>query len=82
MMPVQMDLINEMQHLVLRSQFINPVHLPTLTESFLAKDFDFAEYLTIQLGKAISEHFNIHFATLLSALPFLAACFLYVGSES
>jgi len=58
------------------------VHLPTLTESFLAKDFDFAEYLAIQLGNAINEHFNMHFATLLCALPLLGACFLYVGSES
>ena len=82
LMPVQMELVNEMQHLVQRSQFINPVHLPMLTESFLAKDFDYAEYMTIQLGKTLNEHFNIAPATLLTALPILGAGLLYVSAEN
>lgn len=80
-MPVPEDLINEIQYLVQRSQFINPVHLPTLTESFLAKDFDFGEYTAIKLGNTIEEHFKLHFVTLIFTLPLLAACFYLVGSN-
>lgn len=65
-----------------RSQFMNPVHLPMLTESFLAKDFDFSEYLAIKLGNAINDHFKVHFVTLICVLPLLTACFFYVGSAS
>jgi len=81
-MPLPTDLINEMQHLVLRTHFINPVYLPTLTESFLAKDFDFGEYLALILSKAVNEHLKIHFVTMLSALPLLVAFFLFLSTES
>jgi hypothetical protein len=77
-----MELISEMQHLVQRSHFINPVHLPTLTESFLAKDFDFGEYLALSLGNAINEHLKMHFMSLLGALPLLVTAFIFLASEN
>jgi len=76
------DLIKEIEHIVLRTHFINPVYLPTLKESFLAKDFDFGDYLARTLGQAITKHLKIHFITLLSALPLLTVFFLLLGSES
>ena len=42
---VNMELIDEIQYLTMRLQFINPVYLPVMTESFLCKEFNFAEYL-------------------------------------
>lgn len=81
-MPIPQEMINEMQHLVQRSHFINPVYLPTLTESFLAKDFDFGEYLALSLGNAINEHLKMHFLALLTALPLLAVSFVFLASES
>jgi hypothetical protein len=81
-MPIPSEMINEMQHLVQRSHFINPVYLPTLTESFLAKDFDFGEYLALSLGNAINEHLKMHFLALLTALPLLALSFVFLASEA
>ena len=80
-MLISEDIITELQHLIQRSQFINPVHLPTLTESILAKDFDFGEYLAIQLGKVLKAQFDIHFVTLLCSIPVLTTCFYFVGSN-
>ena len=34
-----------MRYQVMRQDFVNPVYLPSLTEAFLRKDFDFAYYL-------------------------------------
>ena len=54
-MEIPSKLIDEMQHYVQRMHFINPVYLPALTESFLAKDFDFGEYLARMLAETVSE---------------------------
>lgn len=77
-----MELIDELQHLVQRMHFINPVYLPALTESFLAKDFDYAEYLSTCLGTAIDEHFKTHFISMISCLPLLVFFFLSMATES
>ena len=62
--------------------FINPVYLPALTESFLAKDFDFAEYLSTCLGTTIDEHFKTHFISLIGCLPLLVLFFLSMATET
>lgn len=75
------ELVEEMQHLVQRTHFINPVHLPALTESFLAKDFDYAEYLGRALSATMTEHLKTHFVTMLSTIPLLILFFLFLGKE-
>jgi hypothetical protein len=80
-MSVPQELIEEMQHLVQRTHFINPVHLPALTESFLAKDFDYADYLGRSLSGTLSEHLKTHFVTLLTTIPLLTIFFLFLGKE-
>lgn len=60
--------------------FINPVYLPALTESFLAKDFDFAEYLVLAYARAINEHFQTHFVTMLGCLPLVVLAVLFIAA--
>lgn len=67
--------------MVQRTHFINPVYLPALTESFLARDFDYAEYLSISLGNAIDEHLKTHFISMLSCLPLLVIFYLSMATE-
>jgi hypothetical protein len=55
--------------------------LPALTESFLSKDFDFAEYLARAHGKALDEHLKTHFMTMLSCLPIVILFFLFIATE-
>lgn len=81
-MDLPMELIDELQHLVQRTHFINPVYLPALTESFLAKDFDFGEYLSASLGRSIDEHFKTHFVSMISCLPLLVLFFLSMATET
>ena len=76
------EMIDELQHLIQRMHFINPVYLPALTESFLAKDFDFAEYLSTCLGSTIDEHFKAHFISLIGCLPLLILFFLSMATET
>ena len=80
-MALDMELINEMQYLVQRSLFINPTYLPALTESFLAKDFDFGEYLAISLSKATEEHLRTHYITMINCLPLLCIFFIAITLE-
>ena len=76
------EMIDELQHLIQRMHFINPVYLPALTESFLSKDFDYAEYLSTSYGSAIDEHFKTHFINMISCLPLLVLFFLSMASVS
>ena len=57
------------------------MHLPALTESFLAKDFDYAEYLGRALSATMTEHLKTHFVTMLSTIPLLILFFLFLGKE-
>ena len=57
------------------------MHLPSLTESFLAKDFDFGEYLGRIQARAINDHFNTHFVTLLNTIPLLVLFILVLSAE-
>ncbi len=57
------------------------MHLPALTESFLAKDFDYAEYLGRSLCATLSEHLKTHFVTMLTTIPLLIIFFLFLGKE-
>ena len=68
-----MDLIDEVQYLTMRLQFINPVYLPIMTESFLCKEFDFAEYLAQVHSKTVTDFLNTHFIALVLALPVMTA---------
>ena len=52
----------------MRQNFIWPSYLPTITESFLRDDFNFAEYLTLCLEKVLKSLFKISSATILTIL--------------
>ena len=43
----------------MRQEFISPVFIPTITESYLRKDFDFSEYLGFCYGKTLRKFFRI-----------------------
>ena len=38
----------------MRLEFIHPIYLPPLSESFLRKDFNFSSYLGLAYGKTLS----------------------------
>ena len=60
----------------MRLLFINPVHLPALTESYLRDDFFFAMYLTYCLGKVQTRFFQWTIFTILM----IFICFLTFSS--
>ena len=64
----------------MRLQFLNPIYLPSLTESFLRKDFNFASYLTKVSTKTLEQFFYMNWASLLLALPFISLCMLSFGN--
>jgi hypothetical protein len=78
--PTSEDLIRELEHLMMRLQFLNPIYLPMLTESFLRKDFDFASYLSKVMAKTLDKFLSIHLLTLLVLIPHLALCMLCFGN--
>ena len=45
--------------MILRLTFINPVHLPAMTECYLRKDFHFAMYLAYGYGKVLKKFFQL-----------------------
>jgi hypothetical protein len=47
-----------LEYLILRLIFINPVHLPSMTECYLRKDFHFAMYLAYCYGKVLTKFFK------------------------
>lgn len=47
-----------MEYLILRLLFINPVGLPSMTESYLRKDFHFGMYLAHCYGKVLVKFFK------------------------
>ena len=78
---IPMDLIQEVEYLVMRIQFINPVYLPTLTESFLSKDFNFGKYLEHAHAKTITNFLNTHFFTLICGLPLMSLFFVAITAS-
>ena len=42
----------------MRQTFINPVHMPIMSETYLRRDFNFALYLGYCYGKALSKFFK------------------------
>jgi hypothetical protein len=64
----------------MRLQFLNPIYLPILTESFLRKDFNFAAYLGKISAKTLDKFFFMHWTSLVLALPLLALCMLSFGN--
>lgn len=48
-----------LEYLILRLTFINPVHLPAMTECYLRKDFHFAMYLAYAYGKVLKKFFQL-----------------------
>lgn len=68
------NLRTQLEYLMLRLIFINPVSLPTMTESYLRKDFNFAMYLAHCFGRTLVKFFRLSMFTLLLLL-FLAISF-------
>lgn len=58
----------QLEYLMMRIIFINPVTLPTMTESYLRKDFNFAIYLGFCFGKALTRFLRLSMFTLLLLL--------------
>ena len=77
-----MDLIDEIQYLTMRLQFINPVYLPVMTESFLCREFDFAEYLATVHSATVDDFLNTHFLALAASLPIMVAFLVAVTSPA
>ena len=48
----------ELEYMILRLIFINPVSLPIMTEGYLRKDFHFAMYLSFCYGKVLTRFFK------------------------
>jgi hypothetical protein len=48
----------QLEYLILRLNFINPVHLPSMSESYLRKDFHFAMYLAFCYGQVLTKFFK------------------------
>ena len=61
----------QLSYLIMRQLFISPTYLPSVGESFLREDFDFAEYLTLCLEKSLGAMLTINLWT----LTWFAACF-------
>lgn len=55
---------------MLRQIFINPMHLPVMTESYLRRDFHFAMYLGYAYGRMLK---NLFQWSLFSTLIFFGA---------
>jgi len=72
-------LIKEIEHLVMRLQFLNPIYLPMLTESFLRKDFNFSSYLAKVSAKTLDRFFFLQWTSML-VLPLLSLCMLCFGN--
>jgi len=71
---------SEMEYLVLRLLFINPVTLPSMSESYLRKDFHFAMYLSYCFGKVLTRFFKWSLWTLI--ILFLVVVILDISFDS
>jgi len=69
-----------MEYLILRLIFINPVALPSMTESYLRKDFHFAMYLSYCYGKVLMKFFKWSLFSLL--LVFVLIVILNITMEA
>ena len=69
-----------MEYLILRLIFINPVSLPSMTESYLRKDFHFAMYLSYCYGKVLMKFFKWSLFSLL--LVFVIVVVLNITMEA
>jgi len=55
----------------MRLQFIHPIYLPSLSEQFLRKDFNFAGYLSLASSKTLEHFFTTSWLSLLLLLLLL-----------
>lgn len=60
--------IDKIKYFIMRLQFIHPIYLPSLSEQFLRKDFNFAKYLQLAYGKTLFKFFNTSWLSLLLLL--------------
>ena len=58
----------ELEYLIMRLIFINPVSLPVMSEGYLRKDFHFALYLSYCFGKTLTNFFKWSLWCLIIAL--------------
>ena len=64
-------MITKIKYLIMRLQFIHPIYLPSLSEQFLRKDFNFADYLSLAYSKTLESFFNTTWLSLLLLLLLL-----------
>jgi hypothetical protein len=67
---IQPALLEKMRYIFMRLEFINPIYLPTLSESFLRRDFNFSQYLGLAYGKTLSGFFNTSWICLICIFIF------------
>ena len=67
------ELIEEIRYFVMRLQFLNPIFLPAVNESYLRRDFNFAAYLGYSYAKALKQFFNSSWITLIFIMPIALA---------
>ena len=72
-----------MEYLILRLSFINPMHLPAMTEQYLRKDFHFAMYLGYCYGKILTRFFkwSLHTVLILFGIVVLVNVFFTVTAD-
>lgn len=70
----------DIEYQILRLIFINPVHLPIMTEGYLRKDFHFAMYLGYCYGKTLTNFFKWSLLGLIVALLIVIIVFLSVDA--
>jgi hypothetical protein len=72
---VKLDSIKDkMEYLIMRLSFINPMHLPPMTEVYLRKDFHFAMYLGYCYGKILTRFFKWSLHTVLILFGIVVLC--------
>jgi hypothetical protein len=54
----------------MRLEFIHPIYLPPVSETFLRKDFNFAQYLSYSYGKTLIGFYNTNWITLILIIIF------------
>jgi hypothetical protein len=81
---VKLDGIREkMEYLIMRLNFINPMHLPAMTESYLRSDFHFAMYLGYCYGKILTRFFkwSLHTVLILFGIVVLVNVFFTITAD-
>ena len=65
------ELQDKVNYLMMRHDFINPIYLPSMSEQFLRRDFNFATYLAFCYSNLLKKFFNISLINMIIILVVL-----------